>query len=124
MENMQKENSLFEEPVAEAAASPMEMISKPVEEVPVRILKEESLPVIKRKRCPRGQHRSKKHHCKKVKTPTVAAAKAATKSSSSSKMKKCPPHKFRSAITHRCRHRCSKNHHYSKTKKRCVKKLK
>jgi hypothetical protein len=86
--------------------------SRPIEEIPIiQNLKEESVyrekssSTKKKRRCPNGKHRSKKNRCKKL-PPS----------------KSCPPHKFRSAVSHRCRKKCSKNNRYSKSKKRCIRK--
>jgi len=92
-----------------------EPIIKPVEEIPIiqNLSEEGSLTnktatSKKRTRCSKGKHRSKKNRCKKITTiPSTS---------------KCPPGTFRSSISHRCRKKCSKNHRYNKSKKRCVRK--
>lgn len=91
-----------------------EPIVRPVEEIPpIKTLAEESSPrksksTKKRRKCPVGKHRSKKNRCKKIASKPTA--------------KECPPHTFRSAASHRCRHKCSKKYRYNKSKKRCVRK--
>jgi len=102
-----------------------EPLVRPVEEIPViKPLAEETLrsPSVsstkstkKKRRCPTGKHRSKKNRCKKFSSNSKTT-------NTNTNLKECPPHTFRSAISHRCRHKCTNKYRYNKSKKRCIRK--